>query len=93
MIHDNRSYEYVTAVQDRYTDWLMQKPCVVGVSVGLWDMLQTPSSYCLVVLVSEPPDSTPRPPEECIPNELEGVPVRVMDVGTLTAGHAFAANG
>ena len=52
LVSDNTSYEYVMHVQEIYTDWLMQKQYVIGVSIGLWDTIDDMVYYCLVVLVS-----------------------------------------
>lgn len=93
MPQDNSSYEYVIAVQSHYTDWLMQKRDVIGVSVGLWDMTDDLARYCLVVLVTVYHTPDELDPQDRIPEELDGVPVRVQDVGTLTADLQFSANG
>lgn len=92
------TYEYVVEVQSRYTDYLMQKPNVVGVSIGLAD---TDSDgdldvvyYCIVVLVSAKVDDDDLAPEERIPNELDGVPVRVQEIGEISAqATSFSAGG
>jgi hypothetical protein len=91
-------YEYVVEVQSRYTDYLMHKPNVVGVSIGLAD---TDSDgdldvvyYCIVVLVSAKVDEDDLAPEERIPNELDGVPVRVQEIGEISAqASTFSAGG
>jgi len=91
-------YEYVVEVQARYTDYLMHKPNVVGVSIGLAD---TDSDgdldvvyYCIVVLVSNKVDEDDLEPEERIPNELDGVPVRVQEIGQINAqADTFSAGG
>jgi hypothetical protein len=90
---DNSSYEYVVQVQSHYTDWLMQKRDVIGVSVGLWDMVDDLAHYCLVVLVTVYHTPDELDPQDRIPEALDGVPVRVQDVGTLTADLQFSANG
>lgn len=92
------AYEYVVEVQSRYTDYLMHKPNVVGVSIGLAD---TDSDgdldvvyYCIVVLVSTKVDEDDLSPEELIPNELDGVPVRVQEIGQINAlSDTFSAGG
>jgi len=93
LVNDNTSYEYVMHVQEIYTDWLMQKEYVIGVSIGLWDTLDDIVYYCLVVLVSVYISPDDLGTEDRIPDELDGVPVRVQDVGTITAGTLSAANG
>ena len=91
-------YEYVVEVQARYTDYLMNKPNVVGVSIGLAD---TDSDgdldvvyYCIVVLVSTKVDEDNLEPAERIPSELDGVPVRVQEIGEISAqASTFSAGG
>ena len=92
------TYEYVVEVQARYTDYLMHKPNVVGVSIGLAD---TDSDgdldvvyYCIVVLVSNKVDMDELEPEQRIPDELDGVPVRVQEIGQINAqANTFSAGG
>lgn len=91
-------YRYVVEVQSRYTDYLMHKPNVVGISIGLDD---TDSDgdldivyYCIVVLVSNKVDEDDLAPEERIPDELDGVPVRVQEIGQISAqAGTFSAGG
>lgn len=96
--HDNTSYDYVAEVQSRYTDYLLHKPYVVGVSIGTLDLDSDGDVdviyYCLVVLVSVtvPPDQLL--PQDRIPDELDGVPVRIQEVGEISAQAAsFNAGG
>lgn len=93
MPHGNDSYEYVVHVQELYTDWLMHKRYVVGVSIGLWDTAGNTVYYCLVVLVSIYHLPEELDPDDRIPDELDGVPVRVQEVGTLAAGAFDKAGG
>lgn len=81
-------YDYVVQVQARYTDYLMHKPNVVGVSIGLdtdHDGDLDVTMYCIVVLVSEKVPEESLPPEGRIPEELDDVPVRVQEVGEISA--------
>jgi hypothetical protein len=85
MVEDKKMAR-VMAVQDKYTDELLRKPRVVGVSVGRIDSYDGQTGDpALVVLVNR------HVPEEqilCtdrIPSELDGVPVVVREVGTLEA--------
>lgn len=92
------SYDYVTQVQQRYTDYLLHKPRVVGVSVGTLDFNgdNRPDAiyYCLVVLVSAQVPPEQLPPEDRIPDELDGVPVKVQEVGEINAQATnFSAGG
>lgn len=93
LVSDNTSYDYVMHVQETYTDWLMCKRDVVGVSIGLWDTIDDIIYYCLVVLVVVYHRPEELDPEDRIPDELDGVPVRILDVGTLSAGSMSASNG
>ncbi|GEM_PF-2202025 len=92
-VSDNTSYEYVMHVQEIYTDWLMQKRFVIGVSIGLWDTIDDIVYYCLVVLVTAYHSPDDLDTEDRLPEELDGVPIRVQDVGMITAGTLSAANG
>ena len=65
----------IDAVRERYTDQLMELPQVVGVGVG-----RVGGESVLEVLV----DSSAAAAEP-IPQEIEGVPVHVRDIGTPTA--------
>lgn len=76
----------ITRVQERYAEWLMQKPNVIGVGVGLQkrkgSFRQQP---CLVVLVTHKVPDTQLRPEDRIPRELDGVLVDVQEAGMLAA--------
>ena len=76
----------VTDVQARYADLLMRKKNVVGVGVGLTtDREDTDYIYCLVVMVSTKVPEHSLDHEDQIPEEIEGVPVEVREVGTFMA--------
>lgn len=96
--HDNTSYDYVVEVQSRYTDYLLHKPYVVGVSVGTLDVDNDGDAdviyYCLVVLVSVLVPSETLLPQDRIPDELDGIPVKVQEIGEISAqSAAFNAGG
>jgi len=93
LVSDNTSYEYVMHVQEIYTDWLMQKQSVIGVSIGLWDTIDDIAYYCLVVLVTVYHSPDELNAQDRLPVELDGVPVRVQDVGMITAVTLSASNG
>jgi hypothetical protein len=90
-------YDYVVGVQTRYTEYLMHKPYVVGVSIGIdtdrdGDIDLT--IYCIVVLVSVKMPEESLAPEDRIPEELDGVQVRVQEVGEISAqASSFSAGG
>jgi hypothetical protein len=65
----------IDAVRERHTDDLMALPQVKGVGVG-----RVGDQPVLEVLVDSGAPAT-----EPIPNEIEGVPVHVRDIGTPTA--------
>lgn len=76
----------IADVQKKYTDMLMKKPHVVGISMGpLRENNKANGEYALIVMVDEevPPEQVS--PEDQIPAELDGVPVVVRQVGTITA--------
>jgi hypothetical protein len=76
----------ITRVQERWTDWLMQKPNVIGVGVGLQKrhgvFLHQP---CLVVLVSHKLPESDLNIDDRIPREIEGVLIDVQEAGFLAA--------
>ena len=95
---DHTSYDYVAEVQSRYTEYLLHKPHVVGVSIGLLDVDGDGTAdyvyYCIVVLVSVKLPAGELAPDERIPDELDGVPVKVQEVGEISAqSETFSAGG
>lgn len=82
----NMEIDHVSSVQEKYTDYLMTKPHVLGVSLGQ----DEPNDYgvrrlAIVVLVDRKVPDDKIPPEERIPDSLEGVPVLVQEIGTIEA--------
>lgn len=76
----------VTDIQARYSDLLMHKKNVVGVGVGLTtDHDDTDYVYCLVVMVAIKVPKHTLDREDIVPEEIEGVPVEVREVGTFMA--------
>lgn len=71
----------VRAAQNKYTDELMQKNHVIGVSIGESEI--NPDEYVLIVLVDEILPSDYLTPEARIPSSLDGVPVVVREIGTI----------
>lgn len=78
--------ERATEAQARYTDMLMRMENVTGVAVGL---ITKDNSYTdqigLVVLVEKKVPSEQLAPQDRIPDELDGVPVDVQEVGKVIA--------
>jgi hypothetical protein len=83
---DEELIEHIKTVQTQYMDQLMSLPNVIGVSIGQRepDEHQT-RDYVIVVLVDRLRDNENVPLEERIPDELDGVPIIVRQVGTFEA--------
>lgn len=72
--------------QTKYTDYLLSKPYVMGVAVGLAQKGgQYTNEVCLVVMVSEKVLLENLTSEDRIPSELDGVRVDVQVIGIPTA--------
>lgn len=73
-------------VKKRHEDALMRLPGVVGVGVGLRrrDRFYT-DEVAIVVMVTRKLPPNALPPAEVLPREIEGIPVDVVESGTLTA--------
>ena len=70
----------VRAVLDRYRDDLLRRPHVVGVGIG--EIPAGPGKrLCITVFVRTKVPSEQLAPQDRIPEELEGIPVRVEEVG------------
>jgi hypothetical protein len=83
---DEPMIDRIKDVQARYSRQLMEMPHVIGVSIGQRepDEDQT-GDYVLVVLVDQMVDEDDLTPSERIPDELDGVPVIVRQIGTFEA--------
>ena len=69
-------------------DELLRKPNVVGVGVGLRQKDgEFTDEVALVVMVSKKFPGIELEPEDRIPEEIDNVPVDVLEVGELFAGH------
>lgn len=76
----------IRAVQRKYTEELMMKKHVVGVSVGLAsENGKYTGDWALVVLVDRKVSPERLAPEDRIPSQLDGVRVVVQEVGVLEA--------
>jgi hypothetical protein len=74
------------AIKDTYQNSLLQRPNVVGVGVGLQRKGgQRTGKVGLVVLVERKLPKGLLRPEDLIPEEIEGVPVDVKEVGRVDA--------
>jgi hypothetical protein len=76
-----------TAAQQKYVDWLMSLPHVVGVGVGFAnkDGART-GDVALIVMVDHKVPEAQLAPEAIIPKELDGVRVDVQETGVFTVG-------
>jgi hypothetical protein len=76
----------VKAVQSKYTQDLLKKPHVIGVSVGRVEPdTNGDNPYVLVVLVDQLVPNDQLDPTDRIPETLDGVKVVVRQVGTFEA--------
>jgi hypothetical protein len=71
-----------TLVQQKYMETLLKLPHVVGVGIGFVkrDGVQT-GQIGLVVMVDQKLSAQEVDPVDRIPNELDGVPVDVQEIG------------
>lgn len=79
-------------VQTRYQNYLMSKPHVVGVAVGMASVAGVDTSEVAVIVMVDhkiPPQELP--PADRIPSRLEGVRIDVQETGLLTAFGASTA--
>ncbi len=95
---DEELIEHIKTVQLQYTDQLMALPNVIGISIGLRDpetdlvadesdqkSPKPENEYAIIVMVDKVVEPDHVPVEERIPEELDGVPIIVRQVGTLSA--------
>ncbi len=76
----------IRALRDVYQHILMSKANVVGVGIGPIERGEKRSGEIgLVVLVREKLPEFMLPPEDLIPDEIEGIPVDVKEVGEFSA--------
>jgi len=77
--------EKIRAVKQAYQTELLSKANVVGVGIGYRQQGGQPTDQmALVVMVSRKLPKSQLAPEDIIPNELDGVPVDVQEVGELS---------
>jgi hypothetical protein len=74
------------AVKDTYAGELMSKANVVGVGIGFCQKggLRT-DTVGLVVMVSRKLPRAQLAPEDLLPDEIDGIPVDVQEVGEIRA--------
>ncbi len=74
----------IAEVQARHETELLHYPNVVGVSVGIRTMQGRPTGeHCLVVYVERKIPRAQLDASEIVPSEVEGIPVDVVEVGTI----------
>jgi hypothetical protein len=86
MFNDEKMAQ-VTSIQERYQNYLLNIPHVVGIGIGFATMEgQLTQELSLVVMVDQKLPDEALPPEYRIPKEIEGVRVDVQETGAFTAG-------
>jgi hypothetical protein len=83
---DEAAIQKATAVKARYEARLMQKANVIGVGVGFRERGgRLTDEIVLVVNVTRKLPRHQLAPQDWIPNEIEGVPVDVREIGQMRA--------
>lgn len=78
--------EQASAVKRAHQAELLSKANVVGVGIGYRTIGgQRTDDIALVVMVSKKVPSMELSPQDVLPDEIDGIPVDVQEVGTLTA--------
>jgi hypothetical protein len=73
-------------VKNRHEEELMARPGVIGVGVGFRDQGGAQSSeVAIVVLVEKKRPPSELAPDQLLPHELEGIPVDVLETGSIEA--------
>ena len=84
-------YQHVRRVKERYEEELLAKANVVGVGIGLRSTLTRHEAITLIVNVSQKVPLQALRSTDRIPDELEGVPVKVEAIGQPVAQAAEQA--
>jgi hypothetical protein len=83
---DQADYDRVREVKEAYGEQLMALPNVVGLGIGLRHVGGEPTGeVALVVLVSRKLPAVQLEDAGILPQQIEGVPVDVQEVGEITA--------
>jgi hypothetical protein len=82
----NSAFQHAVQVKDRYEQALLGKGNVIGVGVGIRrrEGVYT-GEVALIVMVSKKLPRVEVPPEDLLPDEIEGVPVDIQEVGEIDA--------
>lgn len=78
-------YQRARSVKEAHLQELLAYPNVVGVGIGFRSVggVRT-DQVAVVVMVRSKQPAAGMPPEQLLPNELEGVPVDVQEIGDLS---------
>ena len=78
--------QHALEVKRRHESELLRKPNVVAVGVGFRTRGGQPTSeVCLVVSVTQKKPAADLKGDEALPASLEGVPIDVIETGTIRA--------
>lgn len=87
MVRTDKQLERIAAVQSKYTNELLKKKHVVGVSIGpVMENSEYTGELALVVMVDQKAPLDQLAPQDRIPSRLDGVRVIVQEIGTPRAG-------
>jgi hypothetical protein len=76
----------ILEVKSKYEQTLLRKKNVIGLGVGYREKDGTVTDQMvLTVLVRRKQEWSQLQPQDLIPSEIDGVPIDVKEVGTLTA--------
>jgi hypothetical protein len=73
-------------VKDKYLDWLMRMPHVIGVGIGFAKKGgERTADVALIVMVDRKLPESDLNPQTVIPHQLDGVRVDVQEMGVFAA--------
>jgi hypothetical protein len=79
-------FQRAAQVKERYEQSLLAKENVVGVGVGIRKHGgEYTGEVALIVMVRRKLPASQVPPEDLLPEEIDGIPVDVQEVGALDA--------
>lgn len=80
------AFQHAAQVKARYEQSLLEKANVIGVGIGIRkrEGIYT-GEVALIVMVQKKLPRTELPAEDLLPNEIEGVPVDIQEVGAIDA--------
>jgi len=80
------AYQRAEQIKHRYQAEILTKANVVGVGVGLRSRAgKFTEEVAIVVMVSRKLPSADLPEEDLLPDEIEGIPIDVQEVGEFSA--------